>query len=396
MKNKSMCLFPWSAAAIKPSGIATPCCRFNVPDPVSFKSESNINTDFRNNSKWVETRQLMLSGEKVPACFRCYREEDSGNESMRTISLKNHIDHDFDTIDIDCLPLANIPKNVTPLPLTFLEIAFSNLCNLACVSCNRSYSSTWAVEDYKNGRLPANTKALIEHQSDLSHLDLSNVSLLKIIGGEPFMDQKRFITLLKKLNLKNIKLTISTNGTVLPNDELKSLIEQCKFVILSVSLDGIGSVNDWYRWPSKFTNVKSVIDQYNNWWSTNDKFLLEVHSVINIYNIWTLNETVLFMDQYPSWGIDFDWIITPSWQSLSIIPDTLRPPLINDLTFWYETINPKIRFGKANPFNVSIDRLHDTPTGSIDDFKHFSLSLAKERNLNILEMVPHIKKVLCY
>lgn len=381
---KTMCLFPWSAAAIKPSGMATPCCRFNISDPASFKNESNINTDFRNNSTWVETRQLMLLGEKVPSCVRCYKDESSGVESMRMISLKNYINGSSSII---------IPKDEIILPLNFLEIAFSNLCNLACVSCNRSYSTTWAVEDYKNGRLPINAKSLIEHDSALSHVDLSNVSLLKIIGGEPFMDQKRFINLLNRMDLKNLTIIISTNGTVLPNDELKNLIEKCKSVILSVSLDGIGSVNDWYRWPSKFSKVTSTIDQYNNWWNNNNKFLLEVHTVINLYNIWTLDEIIQFMNQYPSWSMDFDWINFPAWQSISIIPNNLKEPLIKQLNIWYDTIIPNLSFRKANPFKVSIDRLNDNNTSTWEEFKSKSFSLANERNLDLLKMIPFLEKI---
>jgi MoaA/NifB/PqqE/SkfB family radical SAM enzyme len=395
IKDQSMCLLPWNAAAIKPSGIAMPCSRFNIPEADSFSKESNVHLDFRNSTKWVETRKMMLLGEKIPSCFRCYREEDSGAESMRTISLKKHIDQDLSKIDIKTLPLLPIPIDHTVLPLTFLEISFSNLCNLACVSCNQVYSSTWAAEDYKNGRPLKNQKALIEHNSDLSHIDLSSISLLKIIGGEPFMDQKRFISLLDKLDLQNLKLIISTNGTILPNHELKVLIDQCKQVIISVSLDGIGTVNEWYRWPTKFLDVISTMDQFHQWWNDDPRFLLEVHSVINVYNIWTLDETVLFMnDRFPSWGIDFDWIITPKWQRLSIIPMVLKQSLYKQLTLWHETIKPNVRFGKSNPFKVSIDRLNDVSDSSLDEFKSFSLLLAKERNLNLFKMVPHVEKII--
>mgnify|MGYP003705239755 CR=1 FL=1 len=41
-------------------------------------------------------------------------------------------------------------------------------------------------------------------------------------------------------------------------EEIKSLdelIEKCKNVYLCVSLDGLHSTNDWYRWPSKFNEV---------------------------------------------------------------------------------------------------------------------------------------------
>lgn len=394
IKNLAICLLPWNATAIRPSGMALPCCRFNISNPNLFLKESNINLDFRNSKKWIETREKMLLGEKIPSCFRCYRDEESGSESMRTLSLKEYSNENLNSLDVNLLPFLTLPTDINPLPISFLEIAFSNLCNLSCVSCNSFYSSSWATEDYRNGRSLLNKKSLIENNFDTSQIDLDNLSILKIIGGEPFMDQQKFISLLKKINLKKLTIIISTNGTILPNDELKSLLDQCNRVVLSVSLDGIGLVNDWYRWPSKFAKITEVLNQYTSWWGYNSKFLLEIHSVINIYNIWTLDEIVLFINEfYPLWGMDFDWIVTPTWQNISILPFSFKTNLIDKLNFWNEDIKSNVRFNKSNPFTVSIDRLNDNSIGSLEEFKSRSIMLAKERNLDLLEMIPHLKEI---
>lgn len=379
--SETMCLLPWDSAAIRPFSTAMPCCRFSLPNAISFATESNVGNDFRNSVTWVKTRESMLAGEKISSCFRCYREEESGSESMRTLSIKEH------------LKRKTLPTDANILPLRFLEIAFSNLCNLGCVSCSASYSSTWAAEDYKHGRLPPGQKALIQHNNDLGDIDLSHVTVIKIIGGEPFMDQARFIALLKRLNLKTLGIRISTNGTVLPNEELKSLMDQCKHVVLDVSLDGFESVNEWYRWPTKWHEVVSNMNQYHAWWGDKSNVLLQIHTVINAYNIWTLDKTVQFMiDNYPTWGIDSDWIVIPAWQSLGVIPNEYKKYLTEKLITWNNTIKPNTRFGKANPFKVSIDRLNDSPgNSSWEEFKSRSLSLSKERKLDLFAMVPDLK-----
>jgi sulfatase maturation enzyme AslB (radical SAM superfamily) len=388
MEDKSnehtMCLLPWDAAAIRPFSTALPCCRFILPNNISFAKESRITNDFRNSPTWVKTRKMMLEGTPIPECAKCYREESSGAPSMRTFSLKYHRGVG--------LP---IPTDIEVLPLRFLEIAFSNLCNLACVSCGNSYSSTWATEDYKHGRLPKGQKALVQHNNDLTGMDLSQVTVIKIIGGEPFMDQDRFIHLLKRLNLQNLTIRISTNGTVLPNNELKSLIDQCKNVVLDVSLDGVGSVDEWYRWPTNFTEKEKIMNQYQEWWGDKRNALLQVHSVINAYNIWNLNEMVLYMNNnFPSWGMDFDWITIPAWQSIAVIPDELKAELKTKLLEWDSTIKANTRFEKSPPFSVSILRLDDTPNSTWDTFKGNTFSLADERKINVLEMVPHLKIAL--
>lgn len=383
-ENKSICLLPWDSVAVRPFGTAIPCCRFVLENTIEFAKESRISNDFRNSPTWVRTREMMLAGEKTPHCFLCYREEDSGAQSMRTFSIINHLKDG----------VSKMPTNTDVFPLKFLEIAFSNLCNLACISCNRSYSSTWASEDYKNGRLPHGQKALIQHNVELNNLDLSHVDTIKIIGGEPFMDQDRFIDLLNRLDLKNLTIRISTNGTVLPNNELKLLMDQCKNIVLDVSLDGINSVAEWYRWPTKFSDVRRVMDQYQEWWGDKPNRLLQVHSLIHIYNIWDLDTMIIFLNEnYPSWGIDCDWIVIPTWQSVSLIPEELKPDLIDKLSHWDSTIKAKTRYGKSNPFSVSILRLKDTPSSTLEEFKEKTLLLAKERNLDVFKMVPHIAKL---
>jgi len=381
--SETMCILPWDSAAIRPFSTALPCCRFNLPNQIKFADESNVNNDFRNSSTWVKTRESMLAGEKVASCIKCYREEESGAESMRTLNLKNYREKHHNII----------PITAEILPLRFLEIAFSNLCNLACVSCSSSYSSKWATEDYKHGRLLLNQKSLVQHNNDLGDIDLSHLTLIKIIGGEPFMDQDRFITLLKRLNLKNLAIRISTNGTVMPNEELKSLLDKCEHVVLDVSLDGFESVNEWYRWPTKWHEVVANMNQYTAWWGEKTNVLLQIHTVINAYNIWTLNKTVQFMiNNYPAWVIDSDWIVVPAWQSLSVIPIEYKKLLSEKMIVWNDTIKPNVRFGKANPFKVSIDRLKDGTSSNWEEFKSRSLVLASERKLDLFAMVPDLKE----
>jgi sulfatase maturation enzyme AslB (radical SAM superfamily) len=375
--NDSICMLAWDSVAIRPFSTAMPCCRFRPVDRVKFKEESNVHMDFRNSDSWRNLRQNMLAGIKVPECSQCYRDEASGSGTPRTQETRKIW-----------------PTTTDVHKLRFLEIAFSNLCNLACVSCNSSFSSTWGVEDHKKGRLDK-PKVLVEHNSNLDSLDLSELKVLKIIGGEPFMDQDRFINLLERLDLSKIKLLVSTNGTVLPNEKLKSLIDKCNELVLEVSLDGVGTVNEWYRWPTKMNKIEEVMDQYQEWWGLKPKFQLRTHSVVHAYNIWNLDELVKYMiNRYPTWKTDFDWIQNPAWQAICIIPNEHKEELKKKLTYWNDTIKGNWVYYKESPFLVSIDRLDDTERSSWKVFKENSLLLAEERNLNLLELVPILKDVM--
>jgi sulfatase maturation enzyme AslB (radical SAM superfamily) len=326
----------------------------------------------------------MLDGVKLPECKQCYDDEASGKASTRLLDTRTHIKIH-----------KKLPTTTTPDKIRFLEFAFSNLCNLACVSCSAWFSSTWGTEDYKRNRLsPAIPKVLVEHNTDVDKLDLSSLKVLKMIGGEPLMDQKRFIDLLERIDLSKIKLLISTNGTMLPNTRLKELIDQCRSLVLDVSIDGVGSVNEWYRWPTKVSEVEATMNQFQEWWGDRPEFFLRTHTVVNMYNVWNLDEYVEYMNtNYPKWVLDFDWMNSPHWQATAILPEKYKKELTEKLTVWSTTVKGNWHWWAGNPFVSTIHRMNLPARSNLGEFKEKTLALAKERDLDVLKMVPHIARL---
>jgi len=380
--NESMCVLPWDSVAIRPYSVAMPCCRFRTDE--KFGQSSNVHMDFRHSPEWDRIRQEMLDGNKLPECKQCYDDETSGKASTRLLDTRTHIKIHKE-----------LPTTTTPTKIRFLELAFSNLCNLACVSCSAWFSSTWGTEDYKRGRLWHEIpKVLVEHNSDIDKLDLSSLEVLKMIGGEPLMDQKRFIDLLERIDLSKIKLLISTNGTVLPNARLKELIDQCNQLVLDVSIDGVGQVNEWYRWPTKVSEVEATMNQFQEWWGDRPGSHLRTHTVVNIYNIWNLDEYVEYMNKnYPKWILDFDWMNRPYWQATAILPEKYKNELTEKLTTWSTTVKGNWHSWVGNPFVSTIHRMNLPAQSNLKEFREKTLALAKERDLDVLKMVPHIARL---
>lgn len=371
--NETICAFPWRSAAIRPNGLTIPCCRY----PHIDEKESVVSSPIvRNTAHWIEIRRKMLMGEKVKGCQSCYQDEANGLTSMRQHSLT-----EFIPIDEEIIPIEQ------------LEVSFSNLCNLACVHCSSFFSSKWYSEDVKFGRIEK--IGALENDFNFSKWDLSNLKELKIIGGEPLMEQKKFIELMEQLDLSKINLQICTNGTVLPNDQLKFLIEQCKKVYLCVSLDGLHSTNDWYRWPSKFSEVVENMRVYNSWWNNswwrkNKKIVLTVHHVVNAINIFELDKFVEFIStEFPRWKIEWDWIRWPNWQELSVLPNEVKDRLISKFEV-LDTTYPQNEF-IPNPYKVSVERLKETPSSDWLQLKTEITNLSTERNLDFLNMVSTYK-----
>ena len=348
--SDTLCAYPWPGSAVRPDGTILPCCKF-----IHNKEFGSItDQDPRNSSTWTELRQQMLAGNKINNCKTCYRDEASGVESLRQQSLKFYQ-----------------PTDIEPQPLKQLEVSFDNLCNLACVMCSEEFSTKWQTEKFTHRNLVA--KGITAHGFDYTSWDLTKVTHLKIIGGEPMMSQEKFIKLLRQFDLAQLEVAVTTNGTLLPNPDLKILLERCKSVSYKVSLDGVGEVNDWIRWPSKFSIIENNINTLEQWWA-DTAINLQFHTVIGIYNINHLQSLVDFVLNKPQWSITWNWVTTPAWQSISVLIDK------EDLRIQLQELG-SIYDLDPNPFYISIDRLYDIPQSDWATAVKETQRLISERNV---------------
>jgi sulfatase maturation enzyme AslB (radical SAM superfamily) len=205
------------------------------------------------------------------------------------------------------------------------------------------------------------------------------------------MEQKQFVSLMNSIDLSKVELQICTNGTILPGPELKSLIEKCKKVYLCISLDGIGSVNDWYRWPSKFNEVIDNMKQFEQWWSGSSNIVFIVHHVINAINAIDLPKFINFMnDNFPRWVIEWDWIRWPEWQELSVLPDTTKENLIDQFKKEEKLFKSK---HTQNPYGPTISRLLENRTTAWETAIINMFNMSTERQLDLLSMIPNLKNI---
>lgn len=374
-ENKSICAYPWVAACLNPNGMVRPCCTWQDFKGALTVQNSNTTNDPINSAEWNKIREDMLADIPVKGCEWCYSAEAAGKMSSRLGSL-----------------YWMVPTENKPAPLEYLEVTLSNLCNLACVGCWDGLSTKWSTENIKAGR-PG--QKLIDNKFDWSKWDLTNLKTLKILGGESFMEQDRFAELLEYVDLAKIKLIIYTNGTILPNERLKSLIEKCRLVQFIVSLDGVGSVNDWVRWPGKFNEVVDNMNIYQSWWGNNKNIDLTTTIVVNIYNIFIMDDYINFKKiNFPSWDNIFNWVHSPAHQSIETLPVDVKKKLIE--RYSNKTVGDLKTYWKNDQdfFKITVEYLKRTSDISWGDIKNRTIALAKERNLDLATMLPDFKQVM--
>ncbi len=108
-------------------------------------------------------------------------------------------------------------------------------CNLRCVHC---YSDSMA-QQYPGELNWQEMKAVV---NDLSAYKIPS---LLLSGGEPLI-HSRFFDLVDYASEKGLKLTISTNGTLITPEKAERL-KAAEVAYVGISLDGIGEIHDEFR-----------------------------------------------------------------------------------------------------------------------------------------------------
>ena len=151
-----------------------------------------------------------------------------------------------------------------------------NVCNSACLTCDENYSTLI-------GGLKSKTYPIVDNSSKFWKLPMDRIVHLDINGGEP-SHSKNYKHILANLppSIKSVRLNTNCS-TVL--EELIPLAERGTQITVTVSLDGIGAVHDFVRWPIK--------------WEKFYKNLLAYKAMPIQLNLWT-TVSVLNVDDLPN------------------------------------------------------------------------------------------------
>lgn len=267
---KYACQLPMHHMAIRPDGRVMPCCYFrheHVPADLNLSLEDPFNHPFMQ-----QNRESVLKDEMILGCNKCYEDEKTSGNSMRT-------------------DIYNSPYNFLNLPtddtrgkvakLTNIDVTFSNVCNNKCRMCGPELSTQWYSDAKKMG-YPFEKRGIIAENKWIETADVSDLTFIKFLGGEPLMEQEKMIQLLQKCNREKLVVHITTNGTLLPNETLHQLLKECEGVYMTVSVDQFGKFNEFLRkgseWNTTLSNMITMKEHYG-------KHTTTVHSVTSIYNV---------------------------------------------------------------------------------------------------------------
>lgn len=281
------CIAKWNQVTMHLGTGMTHSCHHPSTHKIPLEELKNNPTALHNTKFKKEQRKTMLDGKRPSECDYCWRMEDSGNISDRpSKSMEHWAINSYDDIvklkgDEDVIP-------------TYLEVSFSNVCNMKCLYCGPDASSKWYEEIKQNGAIKLLEGTSEEYwaqgwQKDLEVFKKRDVNpyvdafwewwpelykklkVFRITGGEPLMSKDTFKVLEWFLEHPNPDLELSINSNLsVPDalwDKFMSYVEKLKDsdniknITIYTSVEGWGKRAEYTRTGLDFEKFKTRYEQ---------------------------------------------------------------------------------------------------------------------------------------
>lgn len=420
--SPSFCAAKWYNVSIWLGNGRTASCHHPLAHHIP-KMELQNNPSALHNTEFKKTaRKEMLEGTRPKECGYCWRVEDAAEGKKDVYSDRVYQSHRYKTDEI--LKIKNKPWDTNIVPKT-VELAFDNLCNLACSYCNAEFSSTWAQDINKNGPYKgmetkgghtfANNGS---HAMPFGHKNEGNIFIekffewfpsirgglqeLRVSGGEPARSPS-FWKLLDMCDNDTFDFAVNSN-LIMPEDRLNTLIESAKkFKAFDIytSAEAFGRnqefVRDGFDWEIWERNIKKLLDAPH---------IRAVHIMMTLsaLSVWTTDK---FLEKIIDWRkkagtkemlyMSVNILRFPSFQSMNIIPQEIK----NDLAYKIEKVliqsKEWMHEWEINHYNRllvylrNVDKSYedeDTYKNKSNDFKNFTVQYARRREKPLKQFMP--------
>jgi organic radical activating enzyme len=256
-QSKHFCSVPWNYFKVSTDGTISTCV---------FGSESlgNITDEFMPDPNLLDIKQSLYNDILPNNCTYCQSQENDNYKFLR--DLYNPM---FVSADVDY-------SNVNEFKLSGVDLHWSSICDLKCITCWAPQSSSIAVEQgLPILHVPTNDAnqlidRIVENQAHLKEIYLS--------GGEPTLI-KHNLLLLQKLD-KDINCTIRINTNMMFKAGNQIIEELKKFsnVLFTISADAMESRYEYIRygadWKVFLKNLELLQQVEHFKWRLNSVFFV--------------------------------------------------------------------------------------------------------------------------
>jgi hypothetical protein len=293
----------------------------------------------------------MLNGEEPPSCRKCYEEERAGHNSKRMWETK----YWKERVDLDKLLAETSVDGEVPPQLAYIDLRFGTKCQLACIMCSPHDSSGW-IKEWQNIYPTIENKNVKEiwqwdnkgstngssynwHKKNplfwqQFYEQIPNMKQLYFAGGESLIIEEHYEILeecIRQGYAKDMEIRYNSNG-VEWREDLFELWKHFKIVRFHYSVDSTHEMNDYIRYPSKWSRTEEVFHILDT--QTSDNVEITVACAVNALNIyyipdflkWKLTQNFKKINMWPfgAGGINYHFVYWPAFLNVKILPNWFK------------------------------------------------------------------------
>jgi MoaA/NifB/PqqE/SkfB family radical SAM enzyme len=296
-------------------------------------------------------RKDLLEGRTVDFCSNCHYEDANNNLSGRKMQLfrskLDSPDSDFTASPhINMFEYSDANDGHTLETPIDLQVDLENTCNASCIMCVPKSSSRVKADHVKLHKIipelielpgkedyhwAANQDLLSKFASELS--TFPNLDYMQLLGGEPFILDSFFDIceqLISTGKAKQMIIGTTINCSILTERALK-IIPEFKGFHLGLSIEAVGPLNDYVRYPSMIGDVLATINAVKQLKDTTPSLALQVRITPNIFTIYYIDELIQFILDNNLHAETCHILYRPSWLRVELLPPNLRQIAIDKL-----------------------------------------------------------------
>lgn len=404
--SRTFCSSPWFHMRITNSGNYEPC-RWSAEIATQTLADRNIKTQqplmyFQNGMAGLRTQ--LLNGDSPSVCASCQDMEAYKKVSGRQRQLlKVGVQQEYFDKSLASSPYrASFDHSATHLGHTNRtvrdwQIDLGNYCNSACVFCSPEFSSRLATEFQQLGFIkeppPANwcddPVLLDRFVQDLTQS--TDLAYLHFIGGETIITPgfKKILSALVTAGIAStVTVGFTTNLTVW-NQDIVDLLSQFQQVNLGMSIETVTAVNDYVRYPSKSSQVQSMLDRWVALGKQLDWLIqlrvtptcLTVHELHTVYEYaWNNSiavESCNFLDR-------------PEHLRIGVLPSQFRQQTRDQLAQWVDShaVDSSCQIVNTRDPNLVQAQIHQDAVSYLN-----YLDSAQDESYRLPELIAYLKQL---
>jgi len=421
------CLAKWEQVTLHLHNGTTHSCYHPMVHKIPLDELKNNPSAIHNTYHKKLQRKIMLEGGRPPECSFCWNIEDSSDKcySDRLYKSATIAPENFEKIKN-----INWKEDYNP---AYVEVSFSNLCNMACCYCSPIVSSRYMEEIKKYGPYDIfidgypNVLHKIKGYGDKTPIDkdqhnpyveafwkwfpqlYKTLKNFRITGGEPLINKNTYLVLDKILEnpKEGLELSINSNLSIPDSyftiflkylDKIQNSVFKDNF-ILYTSLESTGKQAEYVRYGLNFekwvNNINNLLDNFD--------IKISIMCTYNALSVSSFLEFLKLVKQFKlknpgKFFIDIPYLEIPKFMSVLVLDEEFFIPKLNEQIEFVcndDLFNESEKNRIKQIYDFYVHHRRKLKEKELNDLKKsfymFFKEYDKRRNLNFLETFPEYK-----